>query len=1430
MIQKLKLGIDIGSTTVKFVVVDHDSKIVFDRYERHFSNIQETLENLFEAGRKEFGNAPLTACITGSGGLTISQWVNVPFVQEVIAVSTAVEESWPQTDIAIEIGGEDAKIIYFTGGMEQRMNGICAGGTGSFIDQMASLLQTNATGLNELAKNHKAIYPIAARCGVFAKSDIQPLVNEGAAKEDLAASIFQAVTSQTISGLAQGKPIKGNIAFLGGPLHFLPQLRERFIVTLGLSKDNVIVPHNSHLFAAMGAAFMADKGQVDFGTLLHNLKTNKKITHEIARMNPLFSSKIQLDEFTSRHRKAVVPKEDLKSYKGKAYIGIDAGSTTTKLAVISENGKLLHSFYSGNMGSPLNVIIGALKEIYEILPKDVDIAGSCVTGYGEALAKAALNIDYGEIETVAHYKAAAYFEPDVDFILDIGGQDMKCIRIKNGAIDNVLLNEACSAGCGSFIETFARSLNMEIPEFAEIALFAKNPIDLGSRCTVFMNSRVKQAQKEGAEVGDISAGLSYAVIKNALHKVIKITNPKEMGEKIVVQGGTFYNNSVLRTFEMISEKEAIRPDIAGLMGAFGAAIIAMEKSAKGSISGIFDAKTLDNLKIKATMARCKLCENNCLLTINRFNENKRFVSGNRCEKPLGNDIDNTVEKGEDFFEYKYNRLFNHYKSIDKDNVSRGTIGIVRALNTYENYPFWHKFFTLLGYRVILSPASSRALYEKGMESMPSESVCYPAKLVHGHVMELIDQQVDMIFYPSIVYESKEYKSAQDCYNCPIVISYPENIRVNVDDLASKNIDYRNPFLSLDNKKSMLNELCAEFPNITRGEMTKVFNAAWNEFDNYKADLRKKSEEMLEKIEKSGKYAIVLSGRPYHLDPEINHGIPQMIASYGVDVLSEECVAHLADAHENGPLNVRDQWVYHSRLYAAATYVANRPNLELVQLNSFGCGLDAVSTDEIQDILEDAGKIYTCLKIDEVNNLGSARIRMRSLFAALEERAKRKIVPIKPKPRQKRSVFTKAMRKNHTILCPQMAPIHFDLVQEAFLSSGYNLEVMPAIDKEAVDIGLRYVNNDTCYPAIIVVGQLLKALQSGKYDLDNVSAIMTQTGGGCRASNYICFIRRAFKKAGFERVPVISASASGLEKNPGWKYSLSSITKAIKALIYGDLFMRVLYATRPYEVKPNSANELYEKWNKIAKEDIKSGNAASFKENCHRIVQDFDRLPMIHINKPKVGVVGEILVKYHPTANNDIVSLIESEGAEAVVPDLLDFFLYTFFNSNFRHKHLGGSAVSKTIYNIAVHALERSRKHAVWALRQSHRFNAPKPIAELAEVAAPILSLGNQTGEGWFLTAEMIELLHEDVPNIVCTQPFACLPNHVTGKGMIKELKRHYPLANIVAIDYDPGASEVNQLNRIKLMLAQAQKNLLIVERDNNGLLQSEKDMSVASSH
>ncbi|HPL54310.1 MAG TPA: acyl-CoA dehydratase activase-related protein [Bacillota bacterium] len=1400
------VGIDIGSTTVKVVVLNNNREMVYSEYARHYADIRNKLRYMLLNACRELPNARLTVMVTGSGGINIAESMGVSFTQEVVAATKAVKTYYPETDVAIELGGEDAKITYFNKGIEQRMNGTCAGGTGSFIDQMASLLRTDASGLNELARNYKVIYPIAARCGVFAKTDVQPLLNEGVAKEDIAVSIFQAVVIQTIGGLACGRPIKGNVAFLGGPLCFLSELRERFIETLKLEENQVIFPENSQLYVAIGAALASlDEEQVSFESLMGNLEyQGDTFISESSRLMPLFADKKEYEKFKSRHSKSSVKRRELSTFEGECFLGIDAGSTTTKIALIDEDGSLLYSCYGSNGGSPLKSTVNALKGLYNLLPEKAIIVNSTVTGYGEGLIKAALNVDIGEIETIAHYKAAGFFCPGIDFILDIGGQDMKCLKIRDGVIESILLNEACSSGCGSFLDTFANSLGMTIEEFAEEALAAENPVDLGSRCTVFMNSRVKQAQKEGAAVGDISAGLSYSVIKNALFKVIKIKNPEELGEKVVVQGGTFYNDSVLRSFELLSGREAVRPDIAGIMGAFGAALVAKERYAAGSNTSLLNECLLNEFNFSTVVSRCGQCSNNCLLTINKFGNGDKFISGNRCERGAGKDKKHSSLPN--LYDYKYKRLF-RYRPLDISQARRGVVGIPRVLNLYEDYPFWFTLFTEMGFRVELSDRSSNKLYEKGIETIPSESVCYPGKLVHGHIMNLIEKGIKFIFYPSITHEQQEQKDADNHYNCPIVVSYPEVIKNNIDVLREKDILLLKPFLPFDDEDRLIDRLYVELKvfRISKMEIREAVDEAYRELAAFKKDMQKAGENTLKFIRENGFKGIVLAGRPYHIDPQINHGIPEMINSLGMAVLTEDSVSHLG--HVERPLRVVDQWAYHSRLYAAASFAAKRKDLELVQLNSFGCGLDAVTTDQVQEILNGNSRIYTTLKIDEGNNLGAARIRLRSLKATILEREKNGFELKQIDNRYKRVKFTKTMKEKHTILVPQMSPIHFQFIETAFRLSGYNMVVLPSTDFGAVDEGLKYVNNDACYPAIIVIGQLIEALKSGKYDLKNTSVMISQTGGGCRATNYIGFLRKALEDAGFDKVPVISLNALGMEKNPGFKYSPELLNRALMALIYGDLLMNVLYRVRPYERIKGSANKLYEKWAEICTESLEFADRKVFKETIRGIVKEFDGLEIINTVKPKVGLVGEILVKFHPTANNNVVSIVEAEGAEAVMPGLTDFLLYSAYGLDYKYKYLSGSKLSQVLGNAAIRIIEFYRKTYIEALNDSYRFYAPKTIKEIAKGASTVVGLGHQTGEGWFLTGEMVELIQSGVRNIICMQPFACLPNHVTGKGMIKELKRVYPGTNIVAIDYDPGASEVNQLNRIKLMISTAFENM-----------------------
>ena len=1511
------IGIDVGSTTVKLAVLNNDNEILWAVYRRHHADVRATIVEVLREAAAAYPDETMTIAITGSGGLLLSQWLDVTFVQEVIASKTAVETFIPKTDVAIELGGEDAKIIYFDNGIEQRMNGTCAGGTGAFIDQMAALLDTDAGGLNELAADHETIYPIASRCGVFAKTDVQPLLNEGARKEDIAASIFQSVVTQTISGLACGRPIRGHVAFLGGPLQYLPELRKRFYEILELTDEAIIVPENAHLFVAAGCAIagVAEGARPEklFDVLTRLEGLGDMQGSEVVRLAPLFADEAELAEFHARHDAERVRRASLEDYRGVAFLGIDAGSTTFKAALIGEDGALLWSTYASNKGDVLGCAKAAVAELYQALPRDpetdeplVQIGHATVTGYGEGLLLEALRVDSGEIETVAHLRGAQEMLPGVEFILDIGGQDMKCLRVKDGVIDHIMLNEACSSGCGSFIESFASGLNLDVAEFAATAISAENPVDLGSRCTVFMNSRVKQAQKEGATVGDIAAGLAISVIKNALFKVIKIRDPHDVGTKVIVQGGTFLNDAVLRAFEQLSEVNAIRPDIAGNMGAFGAALLARDRfeetrrrtenvplspdlGPKVPLSGLLSLEEIEALAPTHRTVRCKGCSNACLLTVNDFGidaatgKHRRFITGNRCEK--GESLGTGTEKSAvpNLFEYKAERTFG-YEPLAPEEAPRGTVGIPRALNMYENYPFWFTFFTKLGYRVVLSDPSTKKTYEAGIESMPSESVCYPAKLSHGHIMNLLDKHPDFIWMPCSKWERQEDETAGNHFNCPIVASYPEALRLNIDELRETDVAFVSPWVPYHDKDKLAERLVVELtenfaketngcgPALTADEIRAAVEAAWAEDEAFKRDIRTKGVETLAWMEKTGTRGIVLAGRPYHQDPEINHAIPELLTSFGLAVLTEDSVAHLGQLER--PIRVVDQWMYHTRLYAAAKVVTQRKDLDLIQLNSFGCGLDALTTDQVQEVLEAAGKVYTVLKIDEVSNLGAARIRIRSLLAALkdqadelaEQNAHASTCPVasldidaiqadidarlaektgktegeaaralaqatldEAEATQEadalatteaaesastefpRAEFTKEMfDEGYTILCPQMAPIHFDLLVKVFHKAGYNLELLPSVDHGAVDAGLKYVNNDICYPSILVTGQIMEAVMSGKYDTDKLAVIITQTGGGCRATNYIALIRKALKSVGLEHIPVISLAFKKLdEENSGFNVSATMLYNAIYAIFYGDLLMQCLYRTRPYECEPGAANRLFDHWMARCQAQIYEGEKAGrFKKTVQEIVDDFDNLPLQgEGTKPRVGVVGEILVKFHPTANNQVVDVIEAEGCEAVVPGLAEFFMFGIAGSIFQKDPLGRSKKGAIGARAGLKMLYHLRKPMDDALRKSSRFEPSTNIYELAEYAEEILSLCNSMGEGWLLTAEMVELILNGAPNIVCAQPFACLPNHVVGKSVIKELRRRYAGTNIVAVDYDPGASEVNQLNRIKLMISVAKANL-----------------------
>ena len=1406
----LHVGLDVGSTTVKIVVMNENKETIYKDYRRHFSDTKNTVCDVLNELNEKYPNSKFTLALTGSGAMSAAKFLGVSFIQEVVSCKRAVENYIPQTDVVIELGGEDAKIIYFDKSIEQRMNGTCAGGTGAFIDQMASLLHTDTAGLNELAKNHKTIYPIASRCGVFAKTDVQPLINEGAAKEDIAASIFQAVVNQTISGLACGRPIRGKVAFLGGPLTYLSELRNRFIETLKLKDDEIIIPKEAHLLVAIGAALdsLDEKpfSNEELAQKIQNLKVSKDNT--TSPIEPLFKDYKEYEEFRKRHSKASVQKAKLQDYKGDCFIGIDAGSTTTKIVLIDNEGKLLYSLYGNNEGNPLQSVIKMLDSLYKILPETAKLRFSGVTGYGEKLIQTALNVDIGEIETIAHFTAAKQFEPDVTSIVDIGGQDMKYIRLKNGAIDSIMLNEACSSGCGSFIETFAKSLNLEISEFVKQAIEAKRPVDLGSRCTVFMNSKIKQAQKEGYSVGDISSGLSYSVIKNALQKVMKIRDFNTLGDKIVVQGGTFYNDAVLRAFEKIVGKNVIRPDIAGLMGAYGMALLAKEQYETNLdmeyYSTILKQDELDKLDIKINHTRCNGCENHCKLTINIFSNGKRYISGNRCEKGAGKT--ETHKNLPNLVKYKYERIFD-YKPIDEQYATRGTIGIPRVLNMYEDYPFWFTFLTNLGFRVIISDKSTRKTYEDGMESMPSESVCYPAKLSHGHIENLLQKGIKTIFYPCMPFSRKEYEKADNKYNCPIVISYSEVLKNNVEGLKNPEIKFINPFLPFDTpnlvKKILELDEFKEY-KFTKQELIDAAEKAQAEYHKCKKDIQDKGIETVRYLEENNLKGIVLAGRPYHIDPEINHGIDTLITSLGLAVLTEDSISNQTQATR--PIRVVDQWMFHSRLYAAADFVGKHDNLELVQLNSFGCGVDAVTTDQVEEILRSFGKMYTLIKIDEVNNLGAVKIRIRSLLASMNKRAKEKL---EGNYAIDKKVFTKDMKKDYTILIPMMIPIHFELLEPAVNSCGYNMVLLRECTGHTVETGLKYVNNDACYPSILVTGQMIEALESGKYDVNKTALIMSQTGGGCRATNYIGFIRKALRDAGFEQVPVISLNVVGMEKMPGFKLTPKMMDKMIKAVLLGDLLQKMLHKNRAYEVNKGDTDKVFDKWMEKSKKLVTKCTNSEFKQAIYDMVDDFEKIEVDMTKvKPKVGIVGEVLIKYHPFGNNYVADLLEKEGAEVVLPDFMGFVKFMATHKITFNQLLNSNKISAAVSKIALKLINLMEKDTKIALEKSSKNYLPTcDIYHLEDKVKDILSIGNQTGEGWFLTAEMVEYIENDIPNIVCVQPFACLPNHVVGKGVIKTIRSKYPMANITPVDYDPGASETNQANRIKLMMAVAKDNL-----------------------
>ena len=1273
--------------------------------------------------------------------------------------------------------------------------------------------------------------------------------------------------------------------------------------------------------------------------LLARLDELENLPSNTPTMPPLFATEADRTAFNERHHREHIHQGTLEGAQGPHFLGIDAGSTTIKATLVNDDREIVWSSYATNEGSPLTAAVQIVKKIQAELPEGAWIARSCATGYGEGLITTGLHLDEGVVETMAHYRGAEMVSPGVTAVIDIGGQDMKYLAINDGVIDSIAVNEACSSGCGSFLQTFAISMGLTIQEFTQAALNSTHPVDLGSRCTVFMNSSVKQAQKEGASIEDIAAGLCYSVVRNALYKVIKLRDSGELGDTVVVQGGTFLNDAVLRAFELLTEREVTRPNIAGLMGAYGAALTARMHYAdeaededadttdtkeaviagvRHTASNILSGEELDNLSMTSERDVCKLCQNHCKLTITTFQDGSRYVTGNRCER--GGDAKKKRSDRPNLYDYKYKRCFAYRRLTDK-NATRGEIGIPRVLNMYENYPFWFTLLTSLGFKVMISGRSSHELFETGIESIASENICYPAKLVHGHIKWLLSKGVKTIFYPCVSYEENLVPNTDNHYNCPVVANYPVVIGANMPELREEGIRYMRPYFNMANHELMVDRIVEEFAwaNVTREEAETAVKAAYAENEVFKHDVQMEGLKALAYMKEHDCRGIVLAGRPYHIDPEVNHGIPETICSLGMVVLSEDSICELqpgeklnlsdflavdeddprkknADGFRHVedrkvtkmPLRVTNQWAYHARLYSAANFVASYPGLELVQLNSFGCGLDAITTDQVGEILADKADVYTMLKIDEVSNLGAAKIRLRSLKAAVEERERNKqrgiaaVMPnkqdsasnkqgefrktgseaptpgrqvmldtvMKANPKLTEAVKAASRRaaengigeakksahnsatmskyanrvpfgkdmKDYTIVAPQMSPIHFSLVESVIRSGGYKFDILEHASRENVETGLKYVNNDACYPAIMVIGQLVDAILDGKYDPEHTALAITQTGGMCRATNYFGLIRKALVDAGYPQIPVIAISTQGIEDNPGFTATPALLHRVIKALIIGDLLMKCLYRVRPYEVTPGSANQLYHTWDTIVRETLEhhghSKTARKFigkgylpyQTLVKEIVKSFDALPLKdEPRKVRVGVVGEILVKYQPDANNHVVDVIESQNCEAVVPGIMEFMTTRPYISDWNEHYLGMGG-NKLGYALMRKALDMYNAPVHKAIDLAHgKFSQDLPMPELVKKADEVTSVGVQAGEGWLLTAEILELIESGCPNVICAQPFACLPNHVTGRGMFGKIRRLHPEANIVSIDYDPGASEANQLNRIKLMIAAAKK-------------------------
>lgn len=1427
-------GIDIGSTTAKAVILDEGGKLVFSRYRRHQGKTMETTSSILREALRELGDVELDLALTGSAGMGVAEAFRVPFVQEVVASAYYIGTFFPGVKTFIEIGGEDSKIIFFddNGRPNIRMNSSCAGGTGAFIDQMAVLLNVDVSELNSLAEKSTQLFPIASRCGVFAKTDIQALLSRNASREDIAASVFHAVAMQVVS-LSSGRDMKRKILVGGGPLTFIPRLRKAFADLLEIEHpDDLLLPDSSELIPAMGAAMIRNgepfRGSI--GSLLSQSGSDSagSTVSQTIRLEPLFADKAEFGLWQKRHEQARITRVDpLYVGEKELFLGIDSGSTTTKIVLIDVEGRLAFGHYGANNGDPLLAVKKGLAEIRETFAAasfQPRIIRSAATGYGESLIRAAYGLHDGVVETMAHYRAARRFEPDVTFILDIGGQDMKAIYIHDHAVAEIQINEACSSGCGSFIETFARSLGYSVQEFAEIACDNNAPFDLGTRCTVFMNSKVKQALREGATVSDISAGLAYSVIKNALYKVLKLKDVDVLGNKIVVQGGTFRNPAILRALEVLLNKEVIRPDISELMGAYGAALTALSnhrvhivkpatlhktplKNSETPIvlqeaNGLFLEKLAMGSDFSKKEIRCKGCENRCTVLKLTFKNGNHFYTENRCERCFSNNPD-VQRKGKNLIDDQIKLLFE--RDMEPAGKPIFTYGIPRCLNMYENFPFWCAFLTTCGFRVVLSSESNFKLYENGSATVMSENICFPAKLAHGHIFDLVDKKVDRIFYPTVVYEQKEFEDALNSFNCPVVTGYPDLIKSAINPEKKFGIPLDNPAISFKDFNLLKDQLYLFFnrPGINYRTVSEGVEKGIEAQSNYKRELRSMAKTLLRKADAGGRKTVVLAGRPYHVDPLINHGIPNLLTELGVNVISETAVPLNADAVSLEDVNVLTQWSYANRLYAAAGWVTNTANAQMVQLTSFGCGPDAVSTDEVKEILRYGGKIHALIKIDEISNLGAVRIRLRSMLEAVKEKNGKTRATGAGTMKTDRAVVGEDRKR--ILIAPYFSPFYSPLIPSAFRPLGYRVEVLPPQDKASVEWGLKTINNDMCYPSILVAGDIIKAFQSGRYDPENTAVILTQTGGQCRASSYVSLIRKGLAAAGLDEVPVIAISIEEINPQPGFKIDKMGLIKRMGlGIVFADPLARMYLSTMVREKVSGTSKNLHEKYLSEMETGIENADYYYLLNLLKKAVADFNLIEINDKTVPRVGVVGEIFVKYNFFSNGNIIDWLSGQGVEVVLPPIQSFFAQRFINETYDQKaFFKRSLVDRIKYRL----LEIYSKYHIGQIERVmqgfHFYKKAHDLRELAEITDEVVSLANQFGEGWLLTAEMIAMLNEGIGNIVCLQPFGCIANHITGRGMEKKLKEMYPHLNLLSLDMDAGASEVNILNRLHFLVSDA---------------------------